>query len=1012
MHPFCSKAPIVSLAILIAITTAASPEEKSGSQWTGIGALKAEVGENDFQISQMNPAGDTSHIGTHPDVAFNATDNEYLVVWAGSDESNLGGPEIFAQRIDAATGALVGETGFRISLVDDAMEPPNFSARFPAVAWNSLDNEYLVVWEAIAEIDQNGFVFWEVFGQRLDNQGNEIGADDFAITNLGERDAGDILQPDVVFNPTSEEYLVVLTGRKEVIFLPSTKGIIVPTVTEREVWGQRLDRDGNEVGANDFRISSTGPQGDSSFFAQHVAAAWNSVDNEYLVVWSGNDDTPPYNQSEREIYAQRLDADGAQIGANDFRISNMGNALSIYFAFQPAVVHNPEQNEFLVAWEGNHEFGDPPMDNREVFGQRLAADGTEVGDDDFPLSDLGDGLALDVAAAFDPLANAYIVTWYGLEDDLLSSTPRTAFVQRLDGVTGAEQGDNDILIGDLELVLNESFVGIALTYSSVEDEFLAVWTERFMVDNLGADIEILGQRFTRPNVPPTAMDDAPEVDEDSQENLLDVLSNDSDVDPDVLQIELVGSPNQNGAAFISAGQDAIVYTPAPDFFGVETFTYQITDGVTKATSSATVTVTVNNVNDPPTANDDEATVDQDSAMNSIDVLANDSFAPDEGETLFVTNVGAPDMGGAANPANDGLSIVYTPAPAFAGTETFTYTIGDGNGGTDTAMVTVTVAGMGEGQGEGAGEGSGEGQGEGMGEGVGEGAGEGSGEGAGEGQGEGVGEGAGEGMGEGSGEGQGEGTGEGQGEGSGEGQGEGAGEGSGEGAGEGAGEFDVCAVLMSAASALDAFYSDFAIFNDGMVDLAGTGLPDRYTLALTEQGACVLGSDSLMSATATAFDLNTDMLTALPAVKQLEGNEAIIAALALTSDAMASTLVQLLADEGFNTSGLEFAVVECDETGCLPQPTGKAGEYMVFSDGAKQAVVQPYAAEGDFDGDGATNKTEFDNVQAVGGGIVEFITAATDPNADGMEMPDPMGCSSSTGDGTELPASVLLATTAL
>ncbi|MCP4416790.1 MAG: tandem-95 repeat protein, partial [Chloroflexi bacterium] len=104
----------------------------------------------------------------------------------------------------------------------------------------------------------------------------------------------------------------------------------------------------------------------------------------------------------------------------------------------------------------------------------------------------------------------------------------------------------------------------------------------------------------------------------------------------------------------------------------------------------TVTVTIDAQNDNPDAVDDTPTVAEDSTNNSITVLGNDTFAPDSGETLTISAVGATDNGGTAS--NNTTDITYSPAPNFSGTEVFTYTIGDGNGGSDTATVTVTVTG--------------------------------------------------------------------------------------------------------------------------------------------------------------------------------------------------------------------------------------------------------------------------------------------------------------------------------
>ena len=131
----------------------------------------------------------------------------------------------------------------------------------------------------------------------------------------------------------------------------------------------------------------------------------------------------------------------------------------------------------------------------------------------------------------------------------------------------------------------------------------------------------------------------------------------------------------------------VTYTPAANFIGTDTFTYTISDG-NGGTATATVTVTVTAVNDNPAAVNDTATVAEDSAATAIDVLANDTFAPDTGETLTVTAVTQGRRTARVTFTATGVS--YTPAANFFGPDTFTYTISDGNGGTATATVTVTV----------------------------------------------------------------------------------------------------------------------------------------------------------------------------------------------------------------------------------------------------------------------------------------------------------------------------------
>ncbi len=206
---------------------------------------------------------------------------------------------------------------------------------------------------------------------------------------------------------------------------------------------------------------------------------------------------------------------------------------------------------------------------------------------------------------------------------------------------------------------------------------------------------------TNVNDAPTVADDTATVLEDSLNNVIDVLANDlpgpvgvgDESGVDSLTIVSVQGFSHGGSATIVG--NTVRYTPAPDFFGVETFTYTVRDtGGLEAVG--TVTVTVENVNDPPTANPDSAIVDEDSVGNAIDVLANDTIEPDEGETLSIVHVGANAAGDDGKTAQGGTvtisgdKVLYTPKPDFFGIDTFTYTISDGNGGTAKATVTVQV----------------------------------------------------------------------------------------------------------------------------------------------------------------------------------------------------------------------------------------------------------------------------------------------------------------------------------
>jgi VCBS repeat-containing protein len=107
------------------------------------------------------------------------------------------------------------------------------------------------------------------------------------------------------------------------------------------------------------------------------------------------------------------------------------------------------------------------------------------------------------------------------------------------------------------------------------------------------------------------------------------------------------------------------------------------------------------VNNPPVAEGDTATTDEDNPVTiaAPGVLDNDSD-PDVGDTLTVTAVDTSGTVGLVNAWNADGSFTYDPNGQFeylqAGnstTDSFTYTVSDGYGGNDTATVIVTVNGV-------------------------------------------------------------------------------------------------------------------------------------------------------------------------------------------------------------------------------------------------------------------------------------------------------------------------------
>ena len=198
----------------------------------------------------------------------------------------------------------------------------------------------------------------------------------------------------------------------------------------------------------------------------------------------------------------------------------------------------------------------------------------------------------------------------------------------------------------------------------------------------GRDGSDTAQVTVQVNAAPHAQDDTALTNED-QAATIDVTGNDSDADFDTLSVSSVGQP-ANGSASANA-DGSVSYVPNPNFHGSDSFTYTVDDG-NGGSDSATVSVTVQPVNDAPDAVDDSAATAKNQPVR-IAVLANDSDV--DGDSFTVTSV-SPAPNGTVSIKNDG-TVQYRPRPNFTGTDSFTYMVRDANGGADTATVTVTVS---------------------------------------------------------------------------------------------------------------------------------------------------------------------------------------------------------------------------------------------------------------------------------------------------------------------------------
>lgn len=186
---------------------------------------------------------------------------------------------------------------------------------------------------------------------------------------------------------------------------------------------------------------------------------------------------------------------------------------------------------------------------------------------------------------------------------------------------------------------------------------------------------------------PVAIDDpAYVVNEDQILVANSVLTNDTDADGDTVDQAILGTDVQHGILALNA-DGTFIYIPEANYFGTDAFTYFAKDSANNETSAApaTVTITINFVNDIPVANPASINVTEDVAFNGA--LSGTDL---DGDTLVFAAGSVSPLHGTINIFGNG-NFTYTPAANFNGTDSFSFRVNDGTVNSAEATVSVSVA---------------------------------------------------------------------------------------------------------------------------------------------------------------------------------------------------------------------------------------------------------------------------------------------------------------------------------
>ena len=148
----------------------------------------------------------------------------------------------------------------------------------------------------------------------------------------------------------------------------------------------------------------------------------------------------------------------------------------------------------------------------------------------------------------------------------------------------------------------------------------------------------------------------------------------SDIDGDKLSYLLVSYPSHGK---LSGSFARLSYTPETNYYGKDSFTFKTNDGKIDS-NLATVSIDIQPVNDAPTADAKNITVDED---NQVDI--NLSGEDTEGANLTFKIIDQPKKGTITN-------NIYTPNKGKTGKDSFTFIANDGELDSQPAVVSITI----------------------------------------------------------------------------------------------------------------------------------------------------------------------------------------------------------------------------------------------------------------------------------------------------------------------------------
>ncbi|MBN2414158.1 T9SS type A sorting domain-containing protein [candidate division KSB1 bacterium] len=257
-------------------------------------------------------------------------------------------------QIFSKAGVFLAVVMFLTTVYAKIIDPPTqisiapMCQSYSQVAYNCIEDEYLVVWEEMRNFDSTQSDIW---GQIVKGDGSLRG-ENFSVCS----DSASQWWPHVDYDPVTNRYLVVFSDNRNA----ETDGWL----DNYDVYGALLDKDGRHIPTSNSDPDTCFGIGKNTAAIHYPDVSYNYQTGNFLVVWTD------YRNETSDIYGQIVNAEGNFLYVTDPAENFPVCVEESLDQDVPVVAYGNTINEWLVV------FARGDWDDSGIYAQRVSPDGS------------------------------------------------------------------------------------------------------------------------------------------------------------------------------------------------------------------------------------------------------------------------------------------------------------------------------------------------------------------------------------------------------------------------------------------------------------------------------------------------------------------------------------------------------------------------------------------------------------------------------------------------------------